>query len=96
MRALVALALIPLIGCGGTFFIGGSITPASVSGTVSILQLTVVNGNVNVTIVTLVANGAASNLTFCGHDSSMFPMNTFVQVTFTPAQPCISSFSVSH
>ncbi len=95
MRVLLALALIPLLGCGATFFVGGNTNPGAAAGTVSIVQLTVVDGNVHATVVTLVANGTANTLTFCGNNSSQFPMNSFVQVSFTPAQPCISSFIVN-
>ncbi len=95
MRALLALALIPLLGCGATFFVGGNTNTGAAAGTVSIVQLTVIDGNVNATVVTLVANGASNTLTFCGNNSSAFPMNTFVQISFTPAQPCISSFVVN-
>ncbi len=100
MRALLAVLLIALVGCGGgTFFFGfssnnGIGTTTFVSGTVSIVQLTVFPGNVDATVVTLVTNFNASTFTFCGNNVGLFPINGFVQVNFTPAQPCINSFAV--
>src|SRR5512135_1061535 len=97
MRALlVILLMIPLVACGGgTFFVGFNTNTGRttfISGTVSLVQLTVVNGNVNVTIITLLANNGANSLTLCGNQAGLFPMNGFMQVNFTPAQPCVSAF----
>ncbi len=100
MRVLLTLLLIPLLACHTVFFVGtdtgGHV--AFASGTVTVVRLTVVSGpggtNVNVTIVTLLTNGFSNTLTFCNTQSSLFPMNAFVQVNFTPAQPCISAFSI--
>ncbi len=99
MRAVAAaLLIVVLAGCGGgTFFIGVNTNTGSttfVSGTVSLVQVTVVNGNVHVTVVTLVGNGAANSLTLCGNQASLFPINGFMRVNFTPAQPCVSSFVI--
>jgi hypothetical protein len=102
MRPLVAVLLVALLGCGGgTFFVGVNTNTGNVtflSGTVSIVQLAAVSGsngtNVTVTIVTLIGNNTANTLTLCGANTSLFPMNTFVRVNFTPAQPCVSSFVV--
>jgi hypothetical protein len=98
MRALLALLLVPLLSCGGgTFFVGVNTNTGStvaVGGMVSFVQLTVVNGNVNVTIVTLVTNGSTNSITFCGSNASQFPINSFMQVNFTPAQPCVSAFRI--
>ncbi len=96
MRPLLALLLVSLLGCGGTVFVSGATgSAASAAGTVSIVQLTVVDGKVNATVVTLVANNNARTLTFCGNNTSLFPVNSLVQVNFTSAQPCISAFQVS-
>ncbi len=98
MRAVVAVLLIALVGCGGgTFFVGVNTNTGAttvVSGSVVIVQLTMVSGGVNVTVVTLMINGIPNTFTFCGSNASLFPINGFVQVNFTPAQPCVSSFVV--
>ncbi len=100
MRAGVAVLLVMLAGCGGgTFFVGGNFNPGTttfVSGTVSFVQLTVVNGDVNVTIVSLVQKATTNAVTLCGNQASLFAMNSAVQVTFTPAQPCVSQFTVKN
>ncbi len=100
MRVFLAALLVPLIACNGVVFIGtdsgGHV--AFASGTVTMVRLTVVSGpggtNVNVTLVTLLTNGFSNTLTFCNAAPSLFPQNSFVQVNFTPAQPCISTFTV--
>ncbi len=100
MRALLAVLLIALVGCGAVF-VGfqtntGIGTTTFVTGTVTIVHVTVISGNVDATVVTLVANASANTLTFCGNNVSLFPIDGFVQVNFTPAQPCISSFAVKN
>lgn len=90
-----------LAGCGGTTRTQGMFPPGSTvvrtSGFVSFLQFTSIrdlNGAViDVTLVTLVNNEAAIDLTFCGDAIRFFPVNDFVEVTFVPATPCISVFS---
>ncbi len=98
MRAVVAVLLMALVGCGGgTFFIGVNTNTGGttfVSGTVSFVQLTVVNGDVNVTVVTLVTATTTNTVTLCGNQASQFPVSNFTQVRFTPAQPCVSSFVI--
>ena len=96
MQRLLALVfaltfILGATGCGNVF-VGGAIPTQTISGTVSIVQLTVLSGGggttVQVTAVTLLANGMASAGTFCGDQRSQFPMNTFVQANFTPGRPC--------
>ena len=83
------------VGCGNTFF-GGAIRPgvSTVSGFVSIVQLTVVDGNVQVTFVTFLDNGISSTLAFCGDQRSRFPMNENVRTNFNPGQPCGSIVTI--
>jgi hypothetical protein len=97
MRGLLALLLVVALGflslalasCG-TF--GFSSNPGSASntaaGTVSLVHLSVVDGDVQVTFVTLQSSGSANQFTFCGDQVSRFPMNTSVTVNFNPGQNC--------
>jgi len=88
-----------LSGCGNVFvranWSGGNQT---VSGAVSIVQLTVVtdgnNVSTQVTVVTLVNNLGASNFTFCGDQRSQFPPDRNAQATFTPGEPCSTLLAV--
>jgi hypothetical protein len=58
----------------------------------NIVQLSVMissdNIETQVTIVTLLDNMAASNVTFCGDQRTQFPPDRLAQATFTPGQPC--------
>jgi hypothetical protein len=92
--AAVLLLLFFLVGCSGVTSFHAFFNPglASTSGVVSIVHFTVISGSggtfINVTIVTLVENGFANTNTFCGDVRSLFPMNTFVNVSFNPGPPC--------
>lgn len=97
LACLLALALL-ISGCGNVFvrgsWNGGTQT---VSGIVSIVQLTVVvDGNVStqVTVVTFTQNFGSSTVSFCGDQRTQFPLNDFVQATFAPGQPCSDLFNV--
>ena len=76
-------------GCGNVF-VRGVIQPgiSTVTGLVSVLQLTVVDGNVQVTFVTLLSDGMASTVGFCGDQRRRFPMDQNVRADFNPGQPC--------
>src|SRR3569832_1259845 len=87
--ALAVLALlVQLAGCGGTVVVGGRTDFPEVSGTVSIVHLTIIDGNVQVTAVTMINSGSAQTLTFCGNVVSRFPSNSFVTVTYTQGNSC--------
>lgn len=90
--ALVLLLACSAVSCaGGAFFISssnGDVSFATISGTVSVVQLTVVDGDVQVTIVTLISGGFGNINNFCGNVVTQFPMQTFVTVHFTPGTPC--------
>ncbi len=97
LACLLALTLL-IPGCGNVFvrgfWNGGTQT---VSGTVSIVQLSfVVDGNVStqVTVITFTDNFASSTVSFCGDQRTQFPLNDFVQATFAPGQPCSNLFNV--
>jgi hypothetical protein len=101
MKRLLLLLLLALIGCGGTVTFSGDTLPnnaVTVSGFVSIVQLTAVNdGNgtlINVTVVTLALQGTAQTLTFCGTQSNLFPINQNVRATFVPGANCSNIVAV--
>jgi hypothetical protein len=89
---LLILSLL-LNGCGQVF-VHGSFTPdmTSVSGTVSMVQLTLIadshGSTVTVTGVTLVSSGNANTINFCGDQRSQFPLNQAVRTNFQPGTPC--------
>lgn len=99
-RWLLVSALLLLTGCG-TFRVAGAINFSNTSistGTVSFVHFTAIFDSsgtlINVTVVTLVSPPATNTLTLCGNQSSQFPMNNTVQVTFTAAQPCSNLVAV--
>ena len=77
-RALVVF-LVVLVGCGGVTFYSSPGNAVTVSGLVTFVQFTaILDGNgtlVNVTVVTLQQTGVPQTFTFCGSQSSMFPLN---------------------
>ncbi len=98
--AAVLLLVVSLVGCGGVTSFGffSNFSAATTSGVVSIVHFTVVSEPggtfVNVTVVTLVQNGSSSTTNFCGDVRNRFPMNTFVNVSFNPGQPCATVVQV--
>ena len=96
MRLLLAALLICLVGCGGIIFRAseGTNTITTVTGFVSIVQLsTVVNNGtfVSVTLVTLLQSGTANTFTFCGNLVDQFPVNSSVSVNFISTPPCFTA-----
>ena len=98
LACLLALLLL-IAGCGNVF-VRGSLNGGTrtVSGVVSIVQLTVVvtgdNASTQVTVVTLANNFATSTVSFCGDQRTQFPLNGFARATFLPGQPCADLFNV--
>ncbi len=97
LACLLALTL-PLPGCDnvfvGGYWNGGAQT---ISGFVSIVQFTTVfDGNVStqVTVVTLTQNPGSTAISFCGDQRARFPLDNFVEATFSPGQPCSTLFTV--
>ncbi len=96
MRSFIALLLasalvLPLVSCGGTTSFGFHSNFPAVSGTVSSAHLSFVfdgSTSIQVTVVTLLANGLPNQFIFCGDHSQQFPMDTSVKVTFDPGQNC--------
>lgn len=95
MRRLAVLTLVLLAGIslscgGGVFFVstnGNGVSFFSASGTVSTVQLTIIDGR-QVTIITLLNNGAAQTFDFCGDTVHQFPVDAFVTVSFTSNGSC--------
>lgn len=101
MKRVLLLLLLGLIGCGGTVTFRANTLSGSavtVSGFVSIVQLTAVsdpNGTmINVTVVTLAQQGTAQTLTFCGTQSTLFPVDQNVRATFVPGPSCANIVAV--
>ena len=96
LALLIGVSCVLLSGCGGVsvsaFSDLGAAGTSSASGTVSIVQLTFAsdgNGNsITVTVVTLLQNRSAQDLTFCGSQVSQFPINATVTVNYTPGTTC--------
>ena len=86
-------------GCGNVF-VRGAINPgsSSVSGVVSVVQLSAVIGDmgitVQVTFVTFLQDGTSSTVGFCGDERSRFPMQQNVRANFTPGQTCASIVTI--
>ena len=98
LASLPSLVLL-FAGCGNVFIRANwNGNNQTVSGVVSVVQLTVVtdgnNISTQVTVVTLLDNLGASNFTFCGDQRTQFPPNRFAQATFTPGQPCSTLLAV--
>ena len=90
---LSAVFLLVCAGCGSVFVSArwnGGITQ-STSGLVVFVDFTNVSNNgtfASVTWVTLQKNGTSNIIPFCGDQRSQFPVNQFVNASFTPGQPC--------
>jgi hypothetical protein len=104
-RTLCALLVASLIiaGCGGRPIVRGAFPPGNAviaSGFISTIEFTSIpdlSGNlIDATIVTLVQPDFDffSEITFCGDAVGFFPFDTFVDVEFVPANPCVVSFTV--
>ena len=86
-----------LCGCGSKFFIGGALNSSTVTGTVSIVQVTTVadgGAMVTVTLVTFLQEGTSRTMEFCGDQRMQFPLDQFVQANFTPGTPCASVIEI--
>ncbi len=93
----LVLASLLLTSCGQVFVSAFSHPGGSTVfiGTVSIVQITVIDGNVLVTFVTLINGGVGNGFTFCGDQRNQFPMDQLVSATFTPGTPCANIIQVS-
>jgi hypothetical protein len=96
---LVVCVVATLTGCGNIFVRGalpGNVS--SISGTVSIVQLSFVIGDngttVQVTFVTFLQEGTSSTIGFCGDQRGQFPMQQTVRADFNPGQSCASIVTI--
>jgi hypothetical protein len=99
LLSLVPIVLLLLVStsCGNVFFRGPIQTGSTITGSVSILQLSsVVNGTgtVQVTFVTFLQNGPSSTVGFCGDQTGLFPLSQTVRANFNPGQPCATIITV--
>ena len=103
MKSLFSFLLLSLLltlpGCGNVFIRGAlPASSSSVSGTVSVVQLSAVIGEngrtVQVTFVTFSQSGASSTLGFCGDQRNQFPMQQPVRATFNPGTLCASVVTI--
>ncbi len=96
---LTTCLVVPPTGCGN-IFIRGAINPgtASVSGMVSVVQLSAVIGDggstVQVTFVTFLQDSTSSTIGFCGDERSRFPVQASIRANFTPGQTCASVITI--
>ncbi len=97
--SLVTCLVTTLTGCGNIFVRG--VLPgglSSVSGSVSVVQLSAVIGEngttVQITFVTFLQAGTSSTIGFCGDQRSQFPMQQIVRAEFNPGQICASIVTI--
>lgn len=106
MRSLQVLLLIGtmwLTGCDGVviFWAVPSTTPVTVSGFVSIVQITTIGTGQTTTFVTAVTflpfaqSGTASTISFCGNVGNQFVLNAFTTVSFTRGPGCATIIAIS-
>ena len=99
VRLLVACSLLAFIAASlacGYVAVSGAIPPGTqtVSGMVTVVQFTFVNGTSSLTIVTLADANMAQTLNFCGDQRAQFPVNQIVHASFMPGAQCDSLMSV--
>lgn len=89
---LLASLCFNAVGCGNVFVRGAIQTGSSITGNISIVQLSsVMNGSgstVQVTFVTFLQEGTSSSMSFCGNQTSLFPLNQTVRAQFNPGGSC--------
>ena len=96
---LVLCAL--LAGCGAVFigFVSNPGGAHTVSGTVSIVQLSFIHDgtgqSIMFTAVTFLDAGDAVTVNFCGDQRSLFPLNRFARADFNTGVFCSTLVAVS-
>lgn len=98
---LMLVLVVGLAGCGAVFvgFVSNpSVVPSTITGTVIIVHLGFsADGNgtiINVTQVTLLNQGIANSMAFCGDQQSLFPINQSLKVEFTNGTLCSNLVNV--
>jgi hypothetical protein len=87
-----------MLSCScGDIFVRGALNTGSQTaiGTVSIVRFTITGAGTTITVVTLLQQGTAQTLNFCGDQRSRFPLDQPVQVTFTPGATCGSVIAIT-
>src|SRR5690348_2713825 len=103
LQSLLLICAICLTACNGVVFFSAGFHPTNtlvtVSGFVSVVQITTIVGasgtTTLVTVVTFLQTGTASTINFCGNIGSQFVLNTFTTVDFTQGQPCATIVAIS-
>jgi hypothetical protein len=90
---LIALSLLYATACGDVFVHASFGTASTFQGTVSLVQLGDINGDVQVTFVTFLQSGTPFTIGFCGDQTSLFPPAQTVRVNFNPG-PCATIVTV--
>ena len=85
---LVLSLLMAVCGCGNIFVRGAINQPSSITGLVSIVELTGGNGTAQITLVTFLSEGTSTTVGFCGDQVNQFPLNQTVTANFRPGNTC--------
>ena len=100
LSALLSACLVVMSAGCGNVFVQGTLTggTSSVSGSVSVVQLSAVVGEngttVQITLVTLLQGGTASTIGFCGDQRNQFPMQQTIRAEFNPGRTCASIVTI--
>ena len=102
LQSLLLIAVICLTACNGVVFFSAGFHPTNtlvtVSGVVSVVQITTITGaggtTTLVTVVTFIQTGTASTINFCGNFETQFVVNTFTTVDFNQGQPCATVVAI--
>jgi hypothetical protein len=103
LQILLLIGAICLTGCEGVVIFGAvpSTTPVTVTGFVTIVQVTTIGSGATTTFVTAVTflpfsqSGTASTISFCGNVGNHFVLNTFTTVNFTRGPGCATIIAIS-
>ena len=101
MRRFLVLFLVGLVGCSGVVSFQTGFQPSNaivtISGFVSIVQITTfssANGTTFVTVVTFLQPGTAPTINFCGNIANRFLLDAFTTVDFTQGQNCATALKI--
>ena len=104
LRLVLTLLLAQSIATAGcdAFFVGFVSNPGgsrTVSGTVSIVQLSFIHDvtgqTIQSTAVTFLNPGTATTVNFCGDEHLRFPLNSFVRADFNTGALCSTLVAVA-
>lgn len=103
LQSLLLIAVICLTACNGVVFFSAGFHPTNtlvtVSGFVSVIQITTIIGSGGtttfVTVVTFLQSGTGSTINFCGNVRNQFVVDAFTTVDFTQGQTCGTIIAIS-